>query len=101
LKLVEAAARGVPIVCTTDLAKQLGWAPGTDLLAGDRPEELAESIASLYADAALWNRLRGSALARVAAEYSPAMFESQLRAALEDVALTRGVLVTNVRSDFS
>ena len=29
MKLIEAAAHGVPIVCTTELVRQLGWTPGT------------------------------------------------------------------------
>src|SRR5262249_10921297 len=39
LKIVEAAARGVPIVCTSLAARQLGWDQGTELLIADSPAE--------------------------------------------------------------
>jgi GT2 family glycosyltransferase len=85
LKLVEAAARGVPIVCTTLLARQLGWVSGTDLVAADRPDELAGAIAAVYSDSSLWESLRRSAMARVGDDYSRDRFESQLKAALDGI----------------
>lgn len=83
LKMVEAAAHGLPIVCTTELAKQLGWAAGIDLLTGDRPDEIARAIAAVYTDASLWQSLRDSALERVMKEYSPTIFEARLKEALD------------------
>jgi GT2 family glycosyltransferase len=83
LKLLEAAARGVPIVCTPLLASQLGWTPGQDLVTADRPAEFARAIASVYGDPLLWQSLRRAGLTRVATEYNTARFESQLKAALE------------------
>ena len=85
LKLIEAAAHGVPIVCTTELVRQLGWTPGTDVLAADRPEEIAHLIATLYTDDHLWGSLRQSALDRVAAECSSAVFEARLKEVLDVV----------------
>jgi GT2 family glycosyltransferase len=82
LKLIEAAARGVPIVCAPRLAQQLGWHPGTELLTGETPREFAEAIASVYTDPALWQRLRDAALARVAQEHSPDVFRTALRQVL-------------------
>jgi GT2 family glycosyltransferase len=82
LKVVETAARGVPIVCTPLVAHQLGWDPGTDLLTAESPAEFARAIASLYADPELWLRLRDAALTRVARDHSSAVFRSALRDAL-------------------
>ena len=90
LKVVEAAARGVPIVCTPLVARQLGWDPGTDLLTAESPAEFARAIASLYADPALWLRLRDAALTRVARDHSSAVFRSALRDALDVATRSSG-----------
>jgi glycosyltransferase involved in cell wall biosynthesis len=82
LKVLEAAARGVPIVCTPLVAQQLGWEPGTELLTAESAADFARAIESLYGDRDLWLRLREAALKRVARDYSPAVFRSALHHAL-------------------
>jgi glycosyltransferase involved in cell wall biosynthesis len=81
LKVIEAAAHGVPIVCTPLVARQLGWEAGTELLTAEKPDEFARAIASLYVDRGLWMALRDAALKRVATEYSVAVFRSALHRA--------------------
>ncbi len=83
LKVIEAAARGVPIVCTPLLADQLGWDAGVELLTGESPLEFARAIASVYADPERWLRLREAAVKRVARDYSPTAFRSALETALK------------------
>jgi len=85
LKVIAAAACGVPIVSTTLVADQLGWASGTELLTADSPAEFARAIASLFTDPALWQRLREAALRRVSSDYSQAAFRTALRRVLDDV----------------
>jgi glycosyltransferase involved in cell wall biosynthesis len=80
LKLPVAAAHGVPIVCTTQLAEQLGWRNGLEVLAGDHAEEFAEHCRQLATDPALWIRLRDAALARVRNQLS----RDRLQASLAD-----------------
>ena len=82
LKTIEAAARGIPIVCTSLVADQLGWDGGVELLTADGPTDFADAIASLYADRELWLRLREAALKRVTNDYSAARFRSALSSAL-------------------
>jgi glycosyltransferase involved in cell wall biosynthesis len=81
LKVVEAAAHGVPVVCTPLVARQLGWDPGTELLTAENPDDFARAIASLFADRGLWMALRQAALTRVAADYSFSVFRSALQRA--------------------
>ena len=83
LKVVEAAAHGVPVVCTSLLSRQLGWTPDVELLAADTPDAFADACARLYRDPQLWTLVRQHALRRVAADYSPTAFQTALRAALE------------------
>ena len=72
LKVVDAAAHGVPAVVTPLLASQLAWTPGEELLVGDSPQAFAESCIRLFEDAALWARIRRAALARIERDYAPA-----------------------------
>ena len=82
LKVVEAAARGVPIVCTPLVAQQLGWKSEIELLTAGSPAEFARAIASLHEDPEMWGQLREAALTRVARDYSATVFRSALTDAL-------------------
>jgi GT2 family glycosyltransferase len=85
LKVVHAAAHGVPVVCTSLLARQLGWTSDVELLAADTPEAFAEACTRLYTDPHRWTLVRQQALRRVAADYSPAAFQAALRGALDAI----------------
>jgi len=81
-KVHEAAAHGLPVVCTPLLAQQLGWSSGDAVLAAADPDGFAAEIARLYTDTELWHRLRSHALARVSEDCSPALFAERVEAAL-------------------
>ena len=66
LKVVHAAAHGLPVVCTPLLARQLGWTNGVDIMTADSHEDFASSCASLYTDGDQWLRLRTNSLSRLA-----------------------------------
>lgn len=83
LKVVEAAARGVPIVATPLVAQQLGWRTGDELQIASNPAEFASAVAALYDDEHRWARLRELALQRVRREYSAAAFRAALQRAIE------------------
>jgi GT2 family glycosyltransferase len=82
LKVIEAAARGVPVVGTTLVAHQLGWESGRELLAADTPAEFTAAIASLCLDRELWMRVRDAALARVQRDHGAAQLKNVLSEAL-------------------
>jgi len=81
-KVHHAAAHGVPVVCTSLLARQLGWHDGHDLLVADTPVELARQCLRLYRDRTLWEDIRRNALARVERDCSPTTFAAALEAVL-------------------
>ncbi len=83
LKVIEAAARGVPIVCTPLVSRQLGWISGEELLTAETPAEFACAVQLVYSDRGLWMHLREAALARVTRDYSPEGFRAALRRALD------------------
>jgi O-antigen biosynthesis protein len=82
-KVLDAAAHGVPVVATTLLARQLGWAAGAELEAADTPESFAAAIALLYRDAVVWQARRQRALERIARDYHPTAFAATLAEALQ------------------
>ncbi len=65
-KVVEAAAAGLPTVATSLIAGQMGWRHGEEIMSADRPEDFAQSCASLYEDETLWRRVRDGGQARIA-----------------------------------
>jgi GT2 family glycosyltransferase len=82
LKVIEAAARGIPVVCAPSVAEPLGWKSGREVLTGTSPDDYAAAIVSLYSQADLWQRLREAALARVSTDFSPARFHAAIQDAL-------------------
>jgi glycosyltransferase involved in cell wall biosynthesis len=81
-KVHHAAAHGLPVVCTSLLANQLGWKHEQELLAADDAEGFAACCCRLYQDPLLWDRLRRGALARIEAECSARAFDGAVRSAL-------------------
>jgi glycosyltransferase involved in cell wall biosynthesis len=82
LKVLEAAARGVPVVATPLVARQLGWQAGIELLVAGEPADFARGITSLFADRRLWTGLRDAALARITRDCDRAAFRSVVQEAL-------------------
>jgi GT2 family glycosyltransferase len=83
LKVLEAAANGVPVVCSALLARQLSWEHGKDILVADTLPEFASAIARLYSDRSLWEQLRLSAVQRITRECDPEIFGSTLDAVVK------------------
>jgi GT2 family glycosyltransferase len=88
-KVAQAAAHGVPVVATELLARQLGWVPGRDLLAASDAAGFAAECARLFVDAALWQRLRASALDRVREDCAPERFAATVADLVADIPVRR------------
>ncbi|TLD70206.1 glycosyltransferase [Phragmitibacter flavus] len=71
LKMVQAMANGVPIVCTTLVATQLTLTHEVHVLVADSPKDFARAILRLHEDEELWRRLRDACLSEVKQNYSP------------------------------
>lgn len=91
IKLLTAAAYGVPAVATPPLVAQLGWQDGRDILAA--PAEDGEAFAAacwrLYNDSGLWQNLRANALRRIEQEHDPEEFADRLAAIVESAIARR------------
>ncbi len=68
LKVQEAVGRGLPVIGTALLARQLRWISGLEMLAASTAEAFADACARLYTDPALWYALRRQGLARLVEE---------------------------------
>jgi len=79
LKVIEAAASGLPCVITSLLASQLRWTHERECLVADTPKDFARETARLHDDEALWLGIQERALARVTTEYSEATFDATLK----------------------
>jgi GT2 family glycosyltransferase/glycosyltransferase involved in cell wall biosynthesis len=82
LKVVEAAAYGIPAVVTPLIAHQLGWTNDCEVLVGSDPADFAVQCARLYTDKSLWERIRANALARIQEQFSILKFKEQLASIL-------------------
>jgi GT2 family glycosyltransferase len=77
LKVLEAAGRGLPVVTTSLVARQLGWMGGEVEIADDA-KSFARCVGTLYQNPDRWDRVRAAALQRVNAEWSGEVFDAQL-----------------------
>ena len=78
LKVIDAAASGVPCAGTPLMAELMDWQPGAHMLAADDPAALAHGIAALHEDPAAWARMRTAAQDDVAARFNAAGFRQTL-----------------------
>jgi glycosyltransferase involved in cell wall biosynthesis len=87
-KVLEAAARGVPVVATEILREELDWRAGQEMLAAgaDDPERFAAHIVALYRDEALWQTIREGALRRLRQDNGREDFARAVAAVLTPLA---------------
>ena len=76
-KAHEAASRGLPMVVTSLIARQLGWDHNTVRIA-DQADEFAHACASLIEDKGSWTRLRDTAIDRIKSDCDPELFRRSL-----------------------
>jgi glycosyltransferase involved in cell wall biosynthesis len=75
-KVFEAASRGLPVVATELLRRQLGWTAGQEILSAgaDDPAAFAAAVLDLYRNESAWHAVREGALRRLEQENAPAGF---------------------------
>lgn len=79
LKLLHAAAHGLPIVGTDLLANQLEWTNEIEMLTATDEASFAAASIRLYQDSELWQRTRDNALRRVRADCAHEAFINELQ----------------------
>ena len=86
-KVHHAAALGIPMVVTALIAGQVGWQDGQELLVANDPASFARATAALFADQALWERLRSGALKRVRQDTSPERFRQTVQEIVAGISI--------------
>lgn len=87
LKVLHAAAKGLPVVATPLIASQLGWTDREELLVAATPEDFAARCVELHENPTLWSRIRQNALAAIARDCSEERFHGGIRDALRIAGL--------------
>lgn len=84
LKVVDAAARGVPVAATDLLARQLGWRPERELLTApvSDVDTFVEACVRLHTEEPVWTAVREAAAEVVARDYSMGRFARTLAEAI-------------------
>ncbi len=77
-KVTQALAAGLPVVTTPIGAEGLAAVDGEQLLIGTTPQELADRVVRVLADAELWRALSRNGQALAAAQCSPALMTERL-----------------------
>ncbi|MDQ0025360.1 GT2 family glycosyltransferase/SAM-dependent methyltransferase/glycosyltransferase involved in cell wall biosynthesis/predicted nucleic acid-binding Zn-ribbon protein [Variovorax paradoxus] len=77
IKVLEAAAAGVPVMATPLMAQQLDWNSG-DIRTASAAADFAAGAVALHEDAAAWRAQAAAAKARVAREHSESAFVAQM-----------------------
>lgn len=77
-KVHESAAKGIPAVTTSLLARQLDWTNEQELLAADEAKDFADQCIRLHQDGELWQEIRDAGLDAVTRDCSQERFRSAL-----------------------
>ena len=83
VKVLNALARGLPVVTTVEGAEGLDVVAGEHLLVADRPEAMAGPVARVLGDDALWTSLRDAGRALIRDRYVPEVAFAELATVLE------------------
>ncbi len=83
MKVLEAWARGVPVIATTAALRGLGVEAGRHALLADTPRQFADAVRALAADPSLAASLRAAGRDRLTARYDPAAVARQWEVVLE------------------
>ena len=84
MKVIEAAANGIPTVASAVLVRQLGWRDGLEIVGARDASAFAWAIAKLLDDDTAWQRQQLAGLELCATRYDPEVFGEALRRALLD-----------------
>lgn len=86
-KLASTLSLGIPSVATSIAVEGMGLRDGEEVLVADDPAAIADAVARLYRDRALWEHVSVTGLAFASQAYGPARGRDTLRGILEAAGL--------------
>lgn len=86
LKVIEAAAHGIPVVASSLLVDQLAWVHGEDIRGAADATAFAQQVARLLRDDVTWRLQQQAAWATCQARYAPEHFTSAVRRLVRSAA---------------
>lgn len=90
VKVLNALARGLPVIATPSAAEGLEAVPGEHLLVAEDPGSFTDAIARVISDTGLWTTLSRGGRLLIRERYVPERAFLSLDDVLTDVALTDG-----------
>ncbi|MGF7210508.1 GT2 family glycosyltransferase [Skermanella aerolata] len=102
-KVIDALAHGTPCVLSPIAAEGTTLRHGSEAMIAESPEEWAESVAKLYSDAALWEKVSASAMDYARTFYSFGHGRKLMRRVLEAIDIfvpdeSKALYVTRTRT---
>lgn len=91
IKILEAAALGVPVVSTRFGAEGLGFRDGIEILLAETPAEFAQRVLQVVGDRDLRRSLAKAGQAAVRSRFSQAAVDAAVASSLEDLGLRRSL----------
>lgn len=79
VKVIEAAANGIPVAASAILVRQLGWLDGKEILSGRDAARFASAIIRLLENDVAWSRQQDAARSRCIEEHHPESFARTVR----------------------
>lgn len=78
IKTIEAAAHGIPVVCTGQIAKLMEWENEENIFYSDDSETYAEIIAECYRNIEVWNKIREWQINKIKNEFNEQKFKTEI-----------------------
>ena len=84
-KINHSLSRGLPVVATPCAIEGMSLVDGEDVLSADNAREFAQAVVRLYADPALWQRLREAGVDNTRRHFSPETARAFIRPWLQSL----------------
>ena len=99
IKIIEAAATGLPVIATTLMTKQLGWTSGIEIQDADDAAKMALKAIELHENSKIWSAQSNAAKARVVDEFSSNSFSKRLLSILTETKNSHPLKISIAQPD--
>ena len=83
IKILEAMAMGIPVICTTKAAQGIPCMPGIDILLAETVDSFCDAIRRLHSEESLYNKLSTNGIMCIQQHFSMEFGKNSLQDFLE------------------